>query len=408
MNQITRCRVCKGEDLETVYELGEQYISGFWHVHPLTVENTKRYPLTLTYCHNCNLLQLLHSAPNELLYSRHYWYRSGTNETMRTALYSLVFTTLTESSAKNGIWLDIGANDGTLLSLVPHSWFRIGCEPAENLIPDLRQHCNRAITDFWSADRYHRITDKKADVITAAGMLYDLEDPNTFVADMKAVLAEDGVIVCQLMCLEHMLHNKDVGNICHEHLEYYSIRNLVDLFRRHDLHIYKVEGNSVNGGSSRVFATHLHNRAAVGDPYLVADDPTLEDIYWFVHDIQENRRKTVEFIQAEASKGHNIYVYGASTKGNVILQYYGLTDKEIVAAADRNPDKHGLVMAGSNIPIISEEEMRHSSVDYLFCLPYAFIEEFMEREESLVEDSMEWIVPFPEMHIARCIEDVIS
>ena len=414
---ITECRSCHSTDLQHIYSLGDQYISGFWDgddkklLGPNVVTDTdtwivarEKWPLTLVYCNCCTLMQLSHNAPQEILYQHHYWYRSGTNYTMTRALEDVVKAGLNsylypgKVMSKHPVWLDIGANDGTLLSFVPHNWYRVGVEPADNLAPLASIHADYMIHDFW-----HGYGPEKADVITAIGMLYDLEDPNTFVADMKKALAPDGVIICQLMCLEQMLANNDVGNICHEHLEYYSLHNLDQLFERHGLAIHHVEGNEVNGGSYRMFINHADEIPAHYTritPYVAEKfAPTLDDIYWFTREIEKQRDACVDFIETANDNNEEVWVYGASTKGNVILQYYGLSDDTITAAADRNPAKWGKVMAGSGIPIVSEADFREAAPDYALMLPYAFKSEFMQRERDWHKHGGHWLIPLPTFEV---------
>jgi hypothetical protein len=225
-------------------------------------------------------------------------------------------------------------------------------------------------------------------------MFYDLEDPNKFIRDACLALADDGIFVAQLMCLKPMLENNDVGNICHEHLEYYSLDSLGFLFERNGLEMFRIEENDVNGGSYRIFARHSHG---TGIPY--DEKITLGDIRAFAQRVEENRRRCVDFIRKEVAAGKKVYVYGASTKGNVILQYYGLDASLITAAAERSPEKWGKYTVGSWIPIISEEEARKARPDYFLVLPYAFFTEFYEREKEWRSRGGKFIVPLPEFRV---------
>jgi len=253
----TTCRLCGSSSLQDIFNIGEQYINDF--VPKERVGHGLKAPLDLVMCDKCQLLQLRHTAPQELLYSRYYWYRSGVTDTMRKALKDIVEKV--ESMIKlqpADTVLDIGANDGTLLAAYSVSGLkRIGCEPADNLIGMLREKTEYVMHDFWDYDRYKELSDKwgckKARVITAIGMFYDLEDPNKFINDAKKALAEDGIFIAQLMCLASMMKKNDMGNICHEHLEYYSLAALKYLFKKNNFEIIDIEYNNVNGGSYRLF-----------------------------------------------------------------------------------------------------------------------------------------------------------
>ena len=247
------CRLCSSPQLTPVFSLGRQYVSNFIRKEELTL--MIQAPLDLVFCENCTLLQLKHTAPQELLYARFYWYRSGVTETMRNALREVAETTAKVANLTSGdVVLDIGANDGTLLSFHPKNVIRVGCEPANNLVDDLRKHTDHVIHDFWSYEAYNKLGLGKAKIVTALGMFYDMEDPNQFVADAAKALSDDGIFVAQLMCLKNMLEKNDVGNICHEHLEFYSLESLKFLFEKNGLEIFKVEENDVNGGSYRLYA----------------------------------------------------------------------------------------------------------------------------------------------------------
>ncbi len=400
METITRktCRLCGSSDLHEVFSVGEQYINDF--VPEERIGKGLKAPLDLVMCGKCSLLQLRHTAPQELLYSRYYWYRSGVTDTMRLALRDITKEIEAMVPLKSGdVVLDIGANDGTMLETytIP-GIHRVGCEPANNLVDALKQKTEYVMHDFWNYERYMELAKQwgfgKAKVITAIGMFYDLEDPNKFIKDAQRALADDGIFVAQLMCLAPMIEKNDLGNICHEHLEYYSLDSLKYLFETNGLEMFKIEENNVNGGSYRIFARHYK-----GTGISFKEKFTRDDIMAFAKRLEDNRKKCVDFIRDEVAKGKKVCVYGASTKGNVILQYYGLDNKLITAAAERSPEKWGKYTIGSWIPIISEEEARKANPDYFLVLPWAFFDEFYVREKDWRSRGGKFIVPLPEFRV---------
>jgi len=394
----TTCRLCGSGNLHEVLDIGEQYINDF--VPHDRIGKGLKAPLELVMCDKCQLLQLRHSAPQELLYSRYYWYRSGVTDTMRNALKDIVseVESMVALNPKDTV-LDIGANDGTLLTAYTRPEIhRVGCEPADNLIDMLKQKTEYVMHDFWDYERYIKLAGQwgfgKAKVITAIGMFYDLEDPNKFIQDVQRALTDDGIFVAQLMCLALMIEKNDLGNICHEHLEYYSLDSLKYLFEKNGLEMFKIERNNVNGGSYRIYARHYK-----GTPIAFKEKCTLKDIMAFVKRIEDNRKRCVDFIKNEVAKGKKIYVYGASTKGNAILQYYGLDHTLITAASERSPEKWGKYTIGSWIPIVSEEDARKANPDYFLVLPWAFFDEFYKREEEWRLRGGKFIVPLPEFRV---------
>jgi len=352
-------------------------------------------PLTLVFCENCKLLQLKHTAPQELLYSRHYWYFSGLNPVIVNDLRQIAQVAQKMVKPKKAeIVLDIGANDGTLLKYYPEKLIRVGCEPANNLIAKLKKVTPYVIHDFWSYEVWQKkFKDKKAKIITAIGMFYDMEDPNQFIRDAVKVLDEKGIFIAQLMCLRPMLKKNDLGNICHEHLEYYSYDSLKFLFEKNGLEIFEMEENSMNGGSYRIFARH-YKKGSI----KFKEKFTKKDYKDFYKRINENKKACVDFIKQEVKKGKKVYAYGASTKGNTILQYYGLNNKLIKGAADISSEKWGRYTVGTLIPIITEEEARREA-DYFLVLPWGFFNEFYKREKTWISKGGKFIVPLPNFRV---------
>lgn len=400
----TTCRVCYFNQLSPLFSIGEQFVNNF--VNKEDAGKGIKAPLELVMCENCSLVQLKHTAPQELLYSGYYWYKSNVTETMRKALREITQKAEEKFNLQAGdVVLDIGSNDGTLLRTyaVP-GLITVGVEPAKNLAEEGATGITQFISDFWNYENYLQKVGKRAKVITAIGMFYDMEDPNQFIADIEKALTKDGVFIAQLMCLKNMLDSNDVSNLCHEHLEYYSFSSLEFLFNKHGLKIFDVEINAVNGGSYRVYAKK--NGAPVVAPEgaeerirgVREDEKELQskDVFLdFFNRIEENKKKCVDFIKREVAKGKKVWVYGASTKGNVILQYYGLDHSLIEAASERSPWKWGKYTVGTMIPCVSEEEARRRQPDYFLVLPYAFFNEMYEREEEWRNKGGKFLVPLP-------------
>ncbi len=396
MQNITRttCRLCGSPKLKDIISLGEQYINDF----PSTLAEKGRNgkcPLDIVLCEKCSLFQLRHTAPQELLYARHYWYKSGINDTIRTDLAAIASVALKITDLKpDDIFLDIGANDGTLLSNLKGKAIRIGCEPANNLHEELKLNADHIISDFWTKANYEKLGVKKAKAITAIGMFYDMEDPNQFIRDASDILAPGGIFIAQLMTLKPMLEQNDVGNICHEHLEYYTYKSLKYLFETNGLEIFDVQENPINGGSYRLFARHYQKGSIEHH-----ESCTEADFYQFRDRLERQREACLAYIGKAVRENKRVYLYGASTKGNVILQYYGLDNRLISGAADRNPTKWGKYTL-TDIPILSEEDGRRNA-DLFLVLPYGFIDEFVKRESAWLKNGGEFIVPLPKFRVIR-------
>ena len=395
--KIKHCLLCKKKILKSIFSLGNLFVSNF--VNKNMIKKGIRAPLNLLYCKNCSLIQLSHIAPQEIMYKRFYWYRSGVTKTM-DGLKNLYKESLKYAKLKkNDVVLDIGANDGTLLSYYKNKNIKtIGCEPANNLKKYLVKKCNFIINDFWNKKNLDKILIKnklkKPKIITAIGMFYDLEEPNIFIKDAADSLAEDGIFIAQLMCLKSMIEKNDLGNICHEHIEFYSLKSLKYLFENNGLEIFKIDENDINGGSYRIYCRKFKKGSI-----KLQNENVLKMMKDFVKRVELNKKQTVNFITKETRKNKKIFLYGASTKGNTVLQYYGLNNNLIKYAAERSPEKWGKYTIGSGIKIISEKQARSLKPDFFFVTPWGFINEFKKREKSWLNKGGKFLVPFPKLKI---------
>jgi NDP-4-keto-2,6-dideoxyhexose 3-C-methyltransferase len=380
--QRTTCRACGAHDLLMVLSLGEQYVVGFVRHRD---ELLPRAPLDLAICQGCGLLQLKHTVAPDLMW-RDYFYRSGINQTMRDALESVVDNGL--QYHHEGIWVDIGANDGTLLARVPTEFTRVAFEPARNLQPLLQEHADVVVNDYFGP--HPAIDHSQCQVITSCAMFYDLDDPNPFVNAVAHALAEDGVWINQLSDAPGMIRLNAWDAICHEHVCYYDLETLGRLYARHGLKIVDVSYNQVNGGSMRVIA----QRGIALEPPERAFGDWRDQIRGFADRCRRWKDLMGWMIEALWMSGRSLYVYGASTKGSVILQYLD-QNQRFRAIADRNPAKHGLLMAGTWLPIVSEEIMRSQHPDVLFCPIWAFRDEVLERERELRDRGATFLFPLP-------------
>ncbi len=405
-------RISDGKLVE-LFTLGNLYMSDFINEGAAP---PPRVPLTMALDSKSGLLQLKHTAPFDQMYEE-YWYRSGINKTMTGELKNIAQKVPSLIKCAEGdIVLDVGCNDGTLLRFYPADVMKVGFDPAKNLRKYAEKHADLVVTDYFTATRYFKEMKKQARIITTIAMFYDLEEPHKFVDDINAVLDQEGLWIVQMSYMPLMLAQLAFDNICHEHLEYYSLSSLEYLLKRHDMKVVDVELNDINGGSFRVYI-----RKKGSDPHRFATAPyrdvaqirvtsllayekslKLNDpgtyTTWFKK-ILELKEQTVVFIKAEKAKGKTIWGYGASTKGNTLLQFFGLDDKYIDAIAERNPAKYGRRTAGTNIIIRSEAEMRRAHPDYLLVLPWHFVAEFKEREKDYLNSGGKFIIPCPKFEV---------
>ena len=395
--KIIKCRLCGNEKLDLIYDYGNFFVSNF--VTKSKIFKGVRAPLKLVNCKRCSLLQLSHSAPQEIMYKKYYWYRSGVTQTMQNALKE-IYTTVKKKKLiqPKDVILDIGANDGTMLSYFKKDYITIGCEPAKNLFSSLKKNCHHVLNDFWDLKVLKKLLKKKKlnkpKLITAIGMFYDLENPSKFISDAYNALADDGIFIAQLMCLKSMIKENDFGNICHEHLEFYTFKSLKYLFEKNGFRITKIEENEINGGSFRIYCSKKK-----GASIKFKEKTSLVHINKFIKNVEENRDKFQKFYEKENNKGKKFMIYGASTKGNTVLQYYNLNADKIKFAAERSPEKWGKYTIGTGIKIISENKARKMNPHYFIVLPYGFINEFIKREKNWLKKGGKFILPYPKFKI---------
>ena len=409
MLTITECRSCCSTNLTNILSLGLQYPSNFIELNSIS-DKREQIPLELIFCEkkDCGLLQLKHTASRESLY-KEYWFRSGLNEKMIEALKDITKSVEKRISlSENDIVLDIGCNDGTLLRSYQSKVRLVGFEPASNLVDEAKEGTDLIINNFFSFHEFMQyFPNERIKVITSIAMFYDLEDPNSFVSDIVSCLDLDGIWVIQMAYLIPMLELNAFDNIVHEHLEYWSLKSLKRLLEEHNLEIFDVELNDVYGGSFRIFVkTKRNDKINIQnsvDEFLKKEDEfgleKKETYLNFANRVNSLKNKLNDFIKKEISNGKLIYAYGASTKGNTLLQFYNLNNKLISKAADRDSKKFGKMTVGSNIPIISEEQARDEKPDYFLVLPWHLVDFFKERENKFLNNGGKFIVPLPDFKI---------
>ncbi len=420
--EITCCRICGSRNLTDVLSLGSLAVSDF--VDNPAAETGIKAPLELVLCDpgqgGCGLLQLRHTVSSEAMY-RNYWYRSGINRTMTEELADIARNASRAAGLKAGDYvIDIGANDGTLLRGYDVEGLNtIGFEPARNLYEYGEKGTTKIIVDFFNHAAWSSAFGAtKAKAITAIGMFYDLDDPNSFVADVCKCLDDKGVFIIQMMYMPCALERNAFDGICHEHLEYYTMHSLENLLARHALEIFDVQmREEINEGSVRFFvrkksapvpgAGDVGGKARVQELRNSEQKLGLEELGTYAElakRIQAARQAVLDFLRQEKAKGKTIHGYAASTKGNTTLQYYGITTDLVDAIADRNPTKWGKSTVASGIPIISEEESRNQRPDYYFVLAWHFLNEFVSREHEFLERGGKFVVPMPEFKVISISE----
>jgi NDP-4-keto-2,6-dideoxyhexose 3-C-methyltransferase len=409
----TNCRICGNPNLKTIIDLGSQPLSG---VFPRTdAPDPSVSPLHLVRCDiqkkagSCGMIQLLHTAELQEMYGTTYGYYSSISPTMVSHLEAKSKELIEIAKPKAGdVILDIGCNDGTLLNSygAKNGFVRVGMDPSAKKFASHYQPDIRVVYDFFNEKGVRSlIGDKSCKVITSIAMFYDLDDPIKFMKDIRALLAKDGVWALELSYLPLLLKQLTYDQICHEHVIYIGLRQMDWMMKQVGLKILDVSFNDVNGGSFYIMAgredgpyqpkTARIQKILDEEAVLDTDEPfeRMRQRILTHHDDVRN------FFSTMRAAGRKVYGYGASTKGNIVLNYCGITATDMVAIGDRNPEKDGLTTPGSRIPIISHDKLRKANPEYLFVLIWHFRKEIILDELDMIKRGAKLVFDLPRLHV---------
>jgi hypothetical protein len=412
-HEVKSCRICGNENLVTLFDLGEQYLTG---VFPsLASPELGRGPVQLCKCaddgsgQSCGLVQMRHSFAADVMYGATYGYRSGLNKSMVEHLRRKAEALQKRVAlGPDDIVLDIGSNDGTSLGCYPANGpTLVGIDPSARKFAKYYRLDVELIVDFFSAELFRAFFgERKAKLVTSIAMFYDLERPQAFVDDVASILADDGLWHLEQSYLPSMLRTNSYDTVCHEHIEYYTLRQLDWMMLRAGLRIVDVQFNDTNGGSFAVTAAKKHGPAttstaverALADEAALGLD-TLKPFGEFWQRVLASRDELHAFFDQARRENKKVIGYGASTKGNVLLQFCGITPEQLPCIAEVNEDKFGCVTPGTWIPIVPESQARDMRPDYFLVLPWHFRDAIIRREAAFRESGGKLVFPLPHLEV---------
>ncbi|MEI7999514.1 MAG: class I SAM-dependent methyltransferase, partial [Candidatus Omnitrophota bacterium] len=411
-SSIEQCRLCGNPHLEPICNLGEMALTG---VFPKTIsEPVPRGPLEVVKCYgnpndSCGLVQLKHFFDPYVLFGESYGYRSSLNESMRNHLQRLAediraFVALKEDD----VIIDIGSNDGTLLSFFSkQNYLLFGIDPTAVKFKQYYPKDVSIIEDFFSKEKIKsQIGHKKAKVVTTVALFYDLNKPLQFLLDVEEILSDEGILVIEQSYLVSVIKNNAYDTICHEHAAYYGLKQIKWLMDKAGLKIIDCKLNGINGGSLRVVvakkkSSYEEAKTEIARFITIEEKLGLDTIgpyQEFFRNILRHKLELRQSIDGFCQKGMILAGYGASTKGNVLLQFCAITSKEIPFMVEVNQDKWGRLCPGTNIPIISEKEAKNKKIDVFLVLPWHFKESVILREKDFIRQGGTFLFPFPIIH----------
>lgn len=404
---IKKCRNCQSSYLKYLFSLGKLSYTGKFPKNNKT--NVKKTNVTLVICSNCSLVQLHHNYNMKYLYNQDYGYRTGVNKTMTTHMSKVKKMLCAKAKIKSGdLVLDIASNDGTLLNFYSKNVIKVGIDPLVTRYIKYYKNIEFKIPDFFSLNviKKYKIK-KKFKIISALSVFYDIKNPNKFLKDVNSVLDDNGIFLLEYADLFSILKYKMFDTICQEHITYYSTKVILKILDKNNLRIFDIKRNSINGGSVQYFVCKKNakfnsniksiNSVLKKESKLKLDSVNTYKI--FFKSVIKIKYKLLNYLDNLIANNKIIHGYGASTKGNVLLQFFGINKKYIRFIADRNPNKYNLFTPGTKINIISEEKSRLINPDYYLVLPWHFKNEILFREKKIIKKGTKFIFPLPKISI---------
>ncbi len=405
--KLKNCRVCDKKKFKKLFSLGRLSYTGKFP-KKLSLDIPKE-EITLVMCDNCKLVQLNKNFSEKYLYGKDYGYRTGINLTMANHVKTIAHEAIKVAKVKRGDFvLDIASNDGTLLNFYSKNLVRVGIDPIISKFLNYYENIDYKINDFFNYKALKKKNiNKKYKIITALSVFYDLKKPHNFIRDIKKILHKDGVFILEHADLLSIIKKNLFDTICHEHLEYYSSKLIINIMRKHNLRVFDLKPNNTNGGSIRYFISHelakfkskndVINKVLKQEKKCRLENPSTFKI--FFNKINKQKKNLNLLIKSLKKNNKVIHGYGASTKGNVLLQYFDISKNQIDFIADRNPKKYGFYTPGTKIKIISENKSRSLKPDYYLVLPWHFKAEIIKREKKIIEKGTKFIFPLPHLKI---------
>ena len=403
--KLKNCRNCKKKKLKKLFSLGNQYFTGKFI---RSGDKVKKAQINLYICKSCKLVQLGNIYNLKYMYGPNYGYRTGINKTMSEHVKNITkFLTKKVFLTKKDMVLDIASNDGTLLNFYNKKIITFGIDPILNKYKKYYKNINFTSSNFFSKSKIQDKTKNKFKIITALSVFYDLKDPNKFLKDVHDILDDQGLFFLEFADLASIIKYNMFDTICHEHAEYYSTNVLIEMFKKNNLRLIDIKENDINGSSkqyilSKKNANFFTNKKKIkkilsSEKKLKLDNYKTYKI--FFKNIKKNGIKLKSFLEKKIKQNKTIHGYGASTKGNTLLQFFKIGKYHLKFISDRNPDKFGLKTPGTNIKIISEISSRSRNPDYYLVLPWHFKKEILIRERLIRKKGTKFIFPLPKLEI---------
>jgi hypothetical protein len=407
------CRACGSKNIELFFSLKPTPIGDAYIAKDKKNIHQPSYPIDLFMCNDCGLAQLPDVINSDVLYQDYIYNTSssfGLNEHFRTYSEHVVEKCRLE---KDSLVVDLGSNDGTLLNFFQKNGMNVlGIEPASHIADLANRNGVRTINGYFNPQLVEKIIEKygKPKLITSNNVFANIDDLNTWVASIKALLHEQGVYVFESYYLSDLIDNMVFDFIYHEHISSFSVRPIKSLFKKHGLELFSVERVPTKGGSLRYYVQHtggvIEKEDVVEELIKFEDEKKLYEKATYnnyAKKIDGLKQQALAFLKKAKEDKKTIAGFGASITGTTLIYHFEI-GQYIDYLIDDNIAKQGRFSPGHHLPVFPTNVIYDQKPDYVIILAWRFANDFLLKNKTYLDNGGECVIPVPEFKVIRGVK----